>query len=91
MIGSPALGDDARPIEGGSEHGVDARPGLREWAAQNLYLVCHESESAWRCAEIGDDYGLAYHTRRLIAHAKAVAGTVNELRRSNGGGPANVA
>jgi hypothetical protein len=91
MSGSPALGDHVRPFENGSEHGADAKPALREWAAQNLHMVCHESESAWRCAEIGDDYGLACHTRRLVAHAKAVAGTVNDLRRINGGGPANVA
>jgi hypothetical protein len=89
MSGARALADDRpQPFENGSECGIDAKPALREWIAQNLHMVCHESETAWRCAEVADDSGLRYHVRRLVAHAKQVATSTNELRSVNDLAPA---
>jgi len=80
MSGVRALAED-RPFEGVAESGViDGRPALREWISENLHLLSHEAETAWRCAEIGDDTGLRYHVRRLVAHAKQVASSTNDLR-----------
>jgi hypothetical protein len=70
---------------------VDGRPALREFIAENLHLASYEADSAWRCAEIGDDSGLRYHVRRMVAHTKQVASSTNDLRTVNDPAPAETA
>jgi hypothetical protein len=66
---------------------VDGRPALREWIFGNLEYLIAEAECACRSAENGDDTGLRYHVRRLIAHARQVAGATNDLRTVNDAPP----
>jgi hypothetical protein len=67
---------------------VDGRPALREWIAENLHDLVHAAESAWRATEVSDDAGLRYYVKRLIAHAKQIAASTNDLRTVNDPAPA---
>jgi hypothetical protein len=58
---------------------VDGRPDLREWIAENLFLMIAQAEIAWRSLEIADDYAALYHVRKMTAHARQVIQSTNEL------------
>jgi hypothetical protein len=89
MKASETLSDpELRPLPGSQTSRppvslVDGRPALREWIFGNLEYLIAEAESACRSAENGDDTGLRYHVRRLIAHARQVAGATKDLRTVN--------
>ena len=53
---------------------------LREFAAENLQLARIQADLGATYAEIGDDPGLEYATRKLVAHTRAVVATVADLK-----------
>jgi hypothetical protein len=52
---------------------------LREAIAEQLWLVGCNCENAIRYVELGDDAGLAYSVRRIVACTHAIVATTADL------------
>ncbi len=53
---------------------------LRDFANEQLGFIRLQAELAQMQIEVGDDLGLVYATKRLVAHARAMAATVRDLQ-----------
>ena len=58
----------------------DGRPELRELTHESMGFIILYAEAAQRFCEAGDDVGLSYAVRSLVAYTRAVAQTCNDLR-----------
>jgi hypothetical protein len=67
-------------------HGGEAPYGspeaYRESIAEHLAMTRIQAELGITYAQIGDDVGLAYTARRLVAYFKAALGDLNDLQES---------
>ena len=64
----------------GVSHGT---PGvLREYIGEALDMARIQADLGVTYATIGDDAGLEYTLRKLVAYTKAALATLNDLRRS---------
>jgi len=59
---------------------------LREFIAENAGLARIQAELAETFAAIGDDTGLEYAVRRLLAYTRQVVGTLADLKEAKAGG-----
>lgn len=59
-------------------HGSPAA--LREYIFECAALAAIQTELVRTFAEIGDDHGLEYATRKWVAYTRAALATVNDLR-----------
>jgi hypothetical protein len=64
-------------------HGTPAA--FREFIAETLAMAQLQAGLGTTYATIGDDVGLAYAVRSLVAYTKAALTTLNDLRESNPG------
>ncbi len=55
---------------------------FREFIAANLQMACFEADMGVRYASAGDDFGLTYAIRRLVAHIKAAIAIHADLQAS---------
>ena len=62
-------------------HGTPAA--FREHIFEMAGLAAIQAELAMRYAELGDDVGLEYATRRWIAYTRAALGTLKDLKAMN--------
>jgi hypothetical protein len=62
-------------------HGTPAA--YREFIAENLSLAQIQADLGATYAAIGDDTGLEYATRRLVAYTLAVISTLGDLKALN--------
>ncbi len=62
-------------------HGTPAA--FREYIHEMAGLAAIQTELAMRYAELGDDCGLEYATRRWVAYTRAALGTLKDLRAMN--------
>jgi hypothetical protein len=62
-------------------HGTPAA--FREYIFEMAGLAAIQAELAMRYAELGDDVGLEYATRRWVAYTRAALGTLKDLRAIN--------
>lgn len=53
---------------------------LRDFIGETLFLARIQADLAVTYAEIGDDTGLEYTTRRLTAYVRAALATLKDLR-----------
>jgi hypothetical protein len=56
----------------------------REFIGHNLAMACFEADMWFRYASAGDDFGLTYTIRRLVAHTKAAIAIHADLQASRG-------
>lgn len=56
----------------------------REWIAELLWKVGMHADLGTTYAELGDDAGLGYTMRKLIAHARAARDTFQDIKASKG-------
>ena len=59
-------------------HGTPAA--YREFIEESLAMARIQAELGATYAAIGDDVGLEYATRRLVAYTRAVIGTLGDLK-----------
>ncbi len=62
-------------------HGTPAA--FREYIHEMAGLAAIQTELAMRYAELGDDVGLEYATRRWVAYTRAAFGTLKDLKQMN--------
>ncbi len=62
-------------------HGTPAA--FREYIFEMAGLAAIQAELAMRYAELGDDAGLEYATRKWVAYTRAALGTLKDLRTIN--------
>jgi hypothetical protein len=62
-------------------HGTPAA--FRAYIFEMAGLAAIQAELAMRYAELGDDVGLEYATRRWVAYTRAALGTLKDLRAIN--------
>ncbi len=62
-------------------HGTPAA--FREYIYEMAGLAAIQAELAMRYAELGDDVGLEYATRRWVAYTRAAFGTLKDLKQMN--------
>jgi hypothetical protein len=62
----------------GAPHGTPWA--LREFIEESLAMARIQAELGATYASIGDDAGLEYAVRRLVAYTRAALGTLNDLR-----------
>jgi hypothetical protein len=62
-------------------HGTPAA--YREFIEENLSMARIQAELGATYAAIGDDTGLEYATRRLVAYTRAVIATLGDLKALN--------
>ncbi len=62
-------------------HGTPAV--YREHIYEMASLAVMQAELVMRYAELGDDTGLAYATRRWVAYTRAAVGTLKDLTEMN--------
>ena len=55
-------------------------PPLREFICERLWCIRVHAENGERFAEIGDDVGLGYSLRGIIAHFRAARASFIDLR-----------
>jgi hypothetical protein len=53
---------------------------FREFIGETLAMAQVQAELGATYAAIGDDAGLEYSVRRLVAYTKAAVGTLNDLK-----------
>jgi hypothetical protein len=58
----------------------DIRPMLRELVHEHFGFLLLHSENGQRFAEAGDDHGLEYAVRQVIARAKFIGATYVDIR-----------
>ncbi|HEY8381585.1 MAG TPA: hypothetical protein VIL09_05475 [Microvirga sp.] len=54
---------------------------LRDFIGETLFLARIQADLGVTYAEIGDDIGLEYTTRRLTAYVRAALATLKDLRK----------
>jgi hypothetical protein len=59
---------------------TDMRPELRELVAEQFGFMLLHAENGQRYAEAGDDQGLEYSVRQIIARAKFIGDTFVDIR-----------
>ena len=59
---------------------------FREFIAENAALVRVQAGLAETYAATGDDVGLEYAVRRLLAYTRQVVGTLADLKEAKAGG-----
>jgi hypothetical protein len=65
------------------DHIAHGTPGaLREFIGENLDMARIQAELGVTYAALGDDAGLAYAIRRLVAHTKAALATAAHLAKA---------
>ncbi len=62
-------------------HGTPAA--FREYIFEMAGLAAIQAELAMRYAELGDDAGLEYATRKWVAYTRAAVGSLRDLRAMN--------
>ncbi len=62
-------------------HGTPAA--FRAYIFEMAGLAAIQAELAMRYAELGDDTGLEYATRRWVAYTRAAVGSLKDLRAMN--------
>jgi hypothetical protein len=59
---------------------------LREFIAENAAMLGIQATLAAQYAAIGDDTGLEYAVRRLLAYTRQIVGTLADLKEAKAGG-----
>jgi hypothetical protein len=70
---------DPSPLTGAPHGSPDA---YREFIGEALELVRINAQQGVTYAAIGDDVGLEYATRRVVAYARAAITTLTDLRQT---------
>src|SRR3954471_20643037 len=68
-----------------SPAGIGTPDELREFIAENLNLARIEADLGVTYAELGDDVGLGYAVRKLVAYTRAVVVTMRDLETEKKG------
>ncbi len=71
-FGNNHLGNNQEPEASFGDAPHASQDAYREFIGQNLAMACFEADMGVRYASAGDDFGLTYAIRRLVAHIKAV-------------------
>jgi hypothetical protein len=65
------------------QNAFDGRPELREFVSEQFGFLLLHAENGQRYAASGDDHGLEYSVRQIVARAKAIGETFVDIMKEN--------